>query len=128
MQNELLKVIDIATLSIHETLGKRSNVNNKVQDASLNDDSISNPLLDLLNVIFDRFRQIITVHLSAINTFKLIVKKHNLEVPLYDIIDVWSCMQAVVRIIVKYSTFRKSGNSYCKKNLVLQNLYFRIFP
>lgn len=98
MQNELMKIIEQASKSIQESSAKDTRVDVNIQEISVyNGESINQlPLLKLLTVIFQRFQQVIGSHSLALCGFAHIIKKHNLEVPLYGMTDVWNSIQAVV--------------------------------
>lgn len=103
MQNELLKIIENASKTVKESSLEKltsglANIN--VQDVTTYSTTQSlsqSPLLQLLNVVFERFQQVIASHSRALCGFAHVIKKHNLEVPLYGMTDVWSGIQAVVR-------------------------------
>ena len=98
MQNELLRIIEYASKNIKVSPERQTAVNIKVQDASASnvESPSQSPLLELLNVIFERFQQVIASHSLALCGFAHVIKKHNLEVPLYEMTDVWNSIQAVV--------------------------------
>ncbi|OXU21806.1 hypothetical protein TSAR_005060 [Trichomalopsis sarcophagae] len=106
MQNELLKIIENASKTVKESsLDKLTSglANINVQDVSTyskTESSSQSPLLQLLNVVFERFQQVIASHSLALCGFAHVIKKHNLEVPLYGMTDVWSGIQAVLQIVL----------------------------
>lgn len=107
MQNELLKIIDHSAANVKESNDKQTNINIKIQDTN-NGKSINNsPLLEFLITIFERFQQVIASHSTALCGFAHVIKKHNLEVPLYEMTDVWNNIQAVVSRSLKYKLFEK---------------------
>ncbi|KAJ8682074.1 hypothetical protein QAD02_017866 [Eretmocerus hayati] len=102
MQNELLKIIEQASNEIKITPDKKTNSKVKDHDSSTHseDASSQSPLLELLNLIFERFQQVIASHSSALSRFSQAIKKHDIEVPLYEISDVWNGIQAVLQILL----------------------------
>lgn len=97
MQNELLKIIEHSSSNVKESSDKQTNVNIKIQDSNNGKTANNSPLLEFLNIIFERFQQVIASHSTALCGFAHVIKKHNLEVPLYEMTDVWNNIQAVVR-------------------------------
>ncbi|XP_011498011.1 PREDICTED: exocyst complex component 4 [Ceratosolen solmsi marchali] len=102
MQNELLKIIEEASKNIKELPNKEMPLNVRVQtNSALEEEPTSqSPLLELLNIIFERFQQVIASHSLALCGFTHVIKKHNLETSLYGITDVWNNIQAVIQILL----------------------------
>jgi hypothetical protein len=100
MQNELLKIIEEASKNVQESPKKDMPVIIKDQENSIQSKELTNQcsLLELLNIIFERFQQVISSHSLALCAFTHVIKKHNLEVFLYGMVDVWNSIQAVVKI------------------------------
>ncbi|XP_014206548.1 exocyst complex component 4 [Copidosoma floridanum] len=101
MQSELLRIIEQASKTVKESLDKKkAHVNIKVQDVNTGEPSSQSPLLDLLNEIFSRFQQVITNHSTALCGFAHVTKKHNVEVLVYEMADVWNGIQAALQILL----------------------------
>ncbi|KAL7287624.1 hypothetical protein TKK_0018269 [Trichogramma kaykai] len=102
MQNELLKIIDDSSEKIRKSMFKDNNSNIKNNTISIvNEEPVEkSPLLELLNVLFSRFQQVIASHSVALCGFSNVIKKYNLDVPVYGITDVWNNIQAVLQILL----------------------------
>ncbi|XP_046385414.1 exocyst complex component 4 [Ischnura elegans] len=57
-------------------------------------------LLDLLQTVFDQFRLIAAAHACILQCFCRATEKYRIDVQLYEMVDVWSKIQAVVQLML----------------------------
>jgi hypothetical protein len=99
MQTELLAIIERTTQQLLDlsqqpthSLGSRS----------------TSLLLELLQTVFDQFRQVAAAHASVLRSFARAADKHHIDVRLYEMPDVWSKVQAVVSAWIQYVNIHKA--------------------
>ena len=105
MQTELLNIVTRATKSIRESGGYKGIMKNPPQ-IKIGDKSLFEPetegqslLLELLQTVFSQFRLVVSAHSTALRSFSHVTKKYNLDIRLYEMVDVWSNIQEVVSLL-----------------------------
>ena len=128
MQTELLNIVTRATKKIRESSKNKAIIKNPPQ-IKIGDRSICEPesegqslLLELLQTVFDQFRLVVSAHSMALRSFSHVNKKYNLDVSLYEMVDVWRNIQEVVSLF-RENEYRKLMN-HC---LIFYLFSFRSF-
>ncbi|XP_071448510.1 exocyst complex component 4 [Hetaerina americana] len=108
MQNELLTIVKRTTQQVLVDHGVGSTVvatggtTGPVISLPTQDQSASQgkALLDLLQTVFDQFRMIAAAHSCILQSFRRAAEKYRVDVQLYEMVDVWSKIQAVVQLLL----------------------------
>lgn len=115
MQAELINIAKRVSKEIKESRGKdrvplnESKFMNWPVDIKVEN---QHPLLELLQTIFIRFKLVANVHQVALRSFSHVTNKYSVDVRLYEMADVWSKIQAVVRNSFSIF-FHFSFDSFC---------------
>jgi hypothetical protein len=99
MQTELLAIIERTTQQMLD-LSQQPTHSLGAHSTSL--------LLELLQTVFDQFRQVAAAHASVLHSFARAADKHHIDVRLYEMPDVWSKVQAVVSVRILYLNIHKA--------------------
>ncbi|XP_033211207.1 exocyst complex component 4 isoform X2 [Belonocnema kinseyi] len=106
MQRELIKVVTRATENVRESFRNKEIIKNPLQ-IKIGDRYMSeflseghSLLLELLQMVFDRFRLVVSAHSMALRSFSHVIKKYNLDVRLYEMTDVWRNIQEVFQLLL----------------------------
>ncbi|XP_021936020.1 exocyst complex component 4 isoform X2 [Zootermopsis nevadensis] len=91
MQTELLAIIKRTTRQLLD-LSQQPTHSLGAHSTSL--------LLELMQTVFDQFRQVATAHASVLRSFARAADKHHIDVRLYEMPDVWSKVQAVLQLLL----------------------------
>ncbi|KAG8226930.1 hypothetical protein J437_LFUL004648 [Ladona fulva] len=109
MQNELLSIVKKTTQQVLTDFGGNSAVTSaagttapSISLPSQQDQNVpqGKPLLEFLQTVFEQFRLIAAAHSFILQCFKRTAEKYHVDVQLYEMVDVWSKIQAVVQLLL----------------------------
>ncbi|XP_015108792.1 exocyst complex component 4 [Diachasma alloeum] len=100
MQSELLNIISRTSEQIKKSSPKTPPKTGAEPNGVIEPTNTDNPLVELLQTVFEQFRSVASAHGTALRSFSHVCKKHNLDVRLYEMPDVWSKIQAVLQLLL----------------------------
>jgi exocyst complex component 4 len=107
MQNELLSIVTKSTQHIIA-------VNQQPQEEN-SPESI--PILQLLDLLFKQFKLIANVHQMTLNNYANVIKRHQIPVKPYDLVDFWNQCQAVLQLVLTdYLDIQNDGGDEMLRN------------
>lgn len=97
MDSELTAIVSRTTKSILDAPQSVTSLAVYLENNKPTEPEPQRLLLELLETIFDQFRRVATAHSIVLNGFNKVAEKYRIDVRLYEMPDVWSKIQAVVK-------------------------------